>query len=351
MRLIGPGPLTEIVERIFAAGGCGAEEAGRIARHLVASNLCGHDSHGVVRTKRYIDFLRAGTVFPGRSADLVFDGGSLLVVDGQFGFGQTIGEQATDLLAERAKAHGIALITIRRSGHLGRLGDWAERLAGHGLVSLHFLNTTGLGLMVTPFGGSDRRLSPSPMAVCVPVEGRDPILLDITTAMTAEGKLLVAKNKGEAVGPGIIVDKAGQPTTDPADFYSGGAILPFGGHRGAGLNILTDILSGALSGGGCTAPGVTVLENTMTSIAIDVNRLPDRAAYTAEILRFCDWVKASPPVDPAAPVLLPGEVEAATRRRRAAEGIPIDDATWGDIRAAAASVSLPEAEIEAMVPR
>jgi uncharacterized oxidoreductase len=203
--------------------------------------------------------------------------------------------------------------------------------------------------MVTPFGGTDRRLSPSPMAICVPVEGRDPILLDITTAMTAEGKLLVAKNKGEAVAPGIIVDQAGQPTTDPADFYAGGAILPFGGHRGAGLNILTDILSGALSGGGCTAPGVTVLENTMTSIAIDVARLPDRAAYAAEILRFCGWVKASPPADPAAPVLLPGEVEAATRRRRRAEGIPIDDATWGDILAAAEAVGLPGAEIEAMV--
>src|SRR5262249_32249655 len=101
-----------------------------------------------------------------------------------------------------------------------------------------------------------------------------------------------------------------------------------------------------LSGGGCTAPGVTVMENTMTSIAIDVDRLPDRAAYAAEILRFCGWVKGSPPADPAAPVLLPGEVEAATRRRRTAEGIPVDDATWGDIRAAAQAVGLPDGAVE-----
>lgn len=349
MRHIAAPALTKAVARIFTAAGVEAGEADRVARHLVDSNLVGHDSHGVARTLRYIDFLRAGHVKAGQSIEVVFDGGALLVVDGHFGFGQTVGEQAMDLLADRAEEHGIALVTIRAAGHLGRLGDWAERLAERGLISLHFMNTTGLGLMVTPFGGTDRRLSPSPLSICIPVEGKDPILLDITTATTAEGKLMVARNKGVTVPEGTIVDKDGKPTVDPKDFYAGGAILPFGGHKGAGLNILTDMLAGALSGGGCTAPGVKSLENTMTSIAIDAKRLPDGEARRAEILRFAEWIKGSPPADPKAPVLLPGEVEATTRRKRLAEGIPVDDGSWADIVAAAEKVGIDAAEIEAMV--
>ncbi len=346
MKVVAAERLERAVARIFEAAGVEGEEAGRVARHLVDSNLCGHDSHGVARTLRYVQFLRDGSVKAGQSIEVLFDGGALLALNGRMGLGQTIGEQAMDLLAERALAHGIALVTIRGAGHLGRLGDWAERLAGHGLASLHFLNTTGLGLMVTPFGGTDRRLSPCPLAICVPVTGRDPLLLDITTAMTAEGKLMVARNKGEQVPEGIIVDKEGRPTTSPEVFYAGGSILPFGGHKGAGLNVLTDILAGALSGGGCTAPGVKTLENTMTSIAIDIGRLPEPEAMTAEIIRFADWVKGSPPADPERPVLLPGEMEAATRRRRTAEGIPLDDGSWGDILAAADLVGLPREEVE-----
>jgi uncharacterized oxidoreductase len=347
VRTVKAEPLRKVVSRIMAAGGCSPAEADCIAAHLVDSNLCGHDSHGVIRVSRYMAFLRDGKVRAGQSITVTFDGGALLQVDGNFGFGQTIGEQAMDLLAGRAKTHGIALVAIRGAGHLGRLGDWAERLAARDLVSLHFLNTTGLGLMVTPFGGTDRRLSPSPLAICVPVAGADPILLDITTAMTAEGKLFVAKNAGKTVPEGWIIDRAGRPTTDPNDFYAGGAILPMGGHKGSGLNILTDLLSGALSGGGCTAPGVTRLENTMTSIAIDVARMPDRAAYTEEVRRFAAWIKGSAPADPSQPVLVPGEMEFANRRQRGREGIPIDATTWEELIGAGIAAGLDRAELEA----
>jgi uncharacterized oxidoreductase len=288
--------------------------------------------------------MRSGEVKPGQQASIVVDAGPLVVVDGHMGFGQVIGEQAMDILIARSKASGIALVSIRNCGHLGRTGDWAERVARAGLISLHFMNTTGRGMMVTPFGGTDRRLSLCPLSICLPVEGRDPILLDITTAMSAEGKIFVAKNRGAALPPGTIIDKHGKPSVNPNDFYEGGAVLPMGGHRGSGLNIVVDMLAGILSGGGCTAPGTEILVNTMTSIAIDPQRLVDRHAYTAEILRFAEHVKGSPPAEPGGEVLLPGEVEQRTRAARTAEGVPIDDTTWEQILASGEAVGVSRAE-------
>src|SRR5690606_13466218 len=175
--------------------------------------------------------------------------------------------------------------------------------------------------------------------------GGPPILLDFTTTVVAEGKLQVARNKGLPVPEGTIVDRHGNPTTDPADFYAGGALLTIAGHKGHGLNIVTDLLAGALSGGGCTAPGVTVMENAMTSIAIDPAPLVDRAAYEAQILRFAGWVTASPPRDPARPVMMPGEMEHRTRQQRLRDGIPIDDTTWSQILEAGALFGVEADEI------
>ena len=159
------------------------------------------------------------------------------------------------------------MVGLRNCGHLGRLGDWAEMAAAAGQVSLHFLNTSG-AQRVAPFGGSDRRLSTNPLAIGVPLAGGDPAILDITTSTVAEGKLMVALNKGEQVPEGWIVDKHGKPTTDPKDFYDGGALLTIGAHKGSGLSILTDLLAGAITTGRSSDPADTVLRNNMLSIFI-----------------------------------------------------------------------------------
>ena len=343
--LIHAEPLTKLVARIFAAAGCDDETADCLARHLVDSNLCGHDSHGVLRVLRYVGYVEAKTVNPQGRMKIIFTNGALTAIDGEMGFGQVVAEAAMEVLAVAAHEHGIAMATVRNCGHVGRLGDWAEQLAHHGLVSLHFLNTTGIGMHTVPFGGSDARLSINPLSICVPREGSHPILLDMTTTMVAEGKLAVARNKGMQVAPGAIVDKHGQPTTDPDDFYDGGAMLPIAGHKGSGLNILTDLLAG-LSGGGCTAPGVKTLVNTMTSIAINPARLPDTAAYVAEVERFAIHVAASPPREPGGAVLLPGDVEHQTRVARQRDGIPLDDNTWSQILETGRKASLTDDEMQ-----
>lgn len=338
-------PLTKAVARIFEGAGSNEAEAGCVARHLVDSNLCGHDSHGVIRVGRYVGFVKAGTLMPNVTPKVVVETPVSAVVDGGMGYGQVVGEFAMNLLGRKAKAATLGLVSIRNCGHLGRTGDWAEQLGAQGLISLHFMNTTGLGMMAVPFGGTDRRLSLNPVAICVPIPGRRSVLVDFTTSTVAEGKLAVARNKGEPVPLGTIVDSRGRPTTDPNDFYAGGALLPIAGHKGHGLNIAIDLLAGALSGGGCTRPGVTVMANTMTSIAIDPTPLVDAGAYVEEMIRYCDWVTGSPPAEPDAKVMLPGEVEHATRARRRREGVPLDDTTWGQITAAGESVGVTAAEI------
>ena len=141
------------VADIFRGAGCDSAEAEGIAFHLVAANLAGHDSHGVIRVPRYVDDIRLGRTLVGQTVTVLTESATHAVLDGNYGFGQTIGEQAVDIGIAKARAAGLAVVALRRTGHLGRIGDWAERAAAAGLISLHFVNV-GNGELVAPFGGT-----------------------------------------------------------------------------------------------------------------------------------------------------------------------------------------------------
>ena len=179
-----------------------AGEAKTVARRLVDSNLVGHDSHGVIRVGKYLEWMRDGWVKANQTPTSSSKRDTIAIVDGNRGFGQVVGEFAGKLGTAKAAKSGIAMVGLRNCGHLGRVGDWAELAAEAGQVSLHFLNTSG-AQRVAPFGGSDRRLSTNPITVGVPIAGGDPVILDVTTSMVAEGKLFVASNKGEAGAAGL----------------------------------------------------------------------------------------------------------------------------------------------------
>ncbi len=347
MRIVTAERLTRLVATVMQAAGCHPGEADTVARRLVDSNLVGHDSHGVLRVGKYLEWVREGNLKPNRTPKLVFDSDTIAIIDGDRGFGQVIGEYAGRIGIAKAAKAGIALVGLRNCGHLGRLGDWAELAALAGQVSMHFLNTSG-AQRVAPFGGSDRRLSTNPLCVGVPQAGSDAVILDITTSTVAEGKLMVALNKGEAVPPGWIVDVHGRPTTDPKDFYAGGALLTIGGHKGSGLSIVTDLLAGALTLGRSSDPDDNAIRNNMLSIYIAPAVYDVSGDVLREVRRFVDWVKASPPAIPGQPVLAPGDVERSTRAKRLREGVPLDDTSWDDLIAAAKSVGIDAATIESL---
>ncbi len=335
--------LRELSISIFHAAGCQPAEAERIASHLVEANLVGHDSHGVIRIPSYVQWLRDGKVLANRTAEIVFENDAIAVLDGQFGFGQTIGEQAMRLGIEKSARHGVAVIALRNSGHLGRIGDWPLMAAQAGKLSLHFVNTTGAGILVAPHGGINRRLSANPIAAGIPVPGASPMILDMSACTLAEGKIRVALNKGAALPENCIIDSSGQPTTDPEVFYADppGAILPIAGHKGHGLSVLCEVFAGALTGGGCSNPAnANRVVNGMFSIILDGSCFQTDAAFAAEINRFIAWVKSSSKVTRDGEILMPGEIEERTRTQRLREGIDVDEKTWSQILATAKAVGL-----------
>jgi uncharacterized oxidoreductase len=337
--------LCRLTTAIFHAAGCDANEAERVATHLVEANLVGHDSHGVIRVAPYVQWLRDGKVCAGRAIQVAFENDVIAVVDGQFGFGQTVGEQAMRLGIEKSTRHGVAVIALRNAGHLGRIGDWPLMAARAGLLSLHFVNTTGAGILVAPHGGINRRLSANPIAAGIPRPGQPPLLLDMSACTIAEGKIKVALNKGVPVPEGCIIDAAGRPTTDPRVFYADppGAILSIAGHKGYGLGVLCEILAGALTGGGCSNPvNAGRVVNGMLSILFDASRFQEDSAFAAEIERFIAWVKSSARTMPDGEILMPGEIEERTRARRLRDGIELDEKTWSQLVETAKAVGVSE---------
>jgi len=268
------------------------------------------------------------------------DGGTLLALDGQAGFGQVIGHETMQLGIERAKRHGSCIVALANSHHLCRIGSWAEMAVAEGLVSVHFVNVISRPI-VAPFGGSDARFGTNPFTVGIPVPGRDPIVLDMATSVIAQGKARVAHNKGEALAPGQMLDDHGAPTTDPryAVVEPLGALRAFGEHKGFGLALVCELLGGALAGGlavqGSADRQQRVL-NGMLTILFDPARLGDAGLFAAQAQGFLDWVKASPPQEDVGPVRVAGEPERETRARRTAEGIPVDANTWQELLDAAA---------------
>jgi len=346
-----PEPLCVLIRDIFAAAGSNPDEADSMGQHLVGANLVGHDSHGVIRVSFYIDWMRQGKVFANRELDVVFENDAMALVDAQMGYGIALGKQAIRLGLDKCRNNGVSVIALRNSSHLGRIGYWAEMVAAENKVSLNFVNTTGLGMLVAPVGGIGRRLSANPLAIGIPVPNQPPLVLDISTSMVAEGKLKVAYNKGVSVPDGCIIDAEGNPTNDPKVFYGDppGAILPFGGHKGYGLGVITDILAGALTGGGCTQEGKQQLEQGMLSIMIDPETLQTSDAFFGEVRALIDWVKGADKRSPDSEILVPGEIEAQHRADRQANGIPLDDATWSQICETARSLQVSEQTIEAAV--
>jgi uncharacterized oxidoreductase len=336
--------LKRLVRSIFAAAGCNADEAQRIGHYLIEANLVGHDSHGVIRVSTYIDFLRAGKVVPNQNIQIVFENEAIAIVEGGYGFGQSIGEQATKLGIEKSAKHGVAVVALRNTGHLGRIGDWPLLAARAGKASVHFVNTSGAGILVSPFGGIERRLSANPFAAAVPVKDGPPILLDISCCTIAEGKLRVAFNKGVSVPEGCIIDSEGHPTTDPKVFYGDppGAILSIAGHKGYGLGIITEMFAGALTGGGASNPAnAKRLGNGMLSIYMDPAFFQEESAFAAEVRRFVEWVKSSKKSDPDGQILMPGEIEERTKTSRLRDGIELDDKTWKALADTARSLEVP----------
>ncbi|MET4066242.1 putative oxidoreductase [Bradyrhizobium sp. S3.2.6] len=352
-RTIKAEPLTNVIRAIVKAGGSTDREAELVSTNLVEANLKGHDSHGVGMIPRYVSSVTNGGLAVNQHVKIVLDTGPLLTLDGLTGYGQVIGHEAMELAAERAKSNGVCLVGLSNAHHIGRIGHWAEQCIDHGLVSIHFVNVISRPI-VAPWGGSDARHGTNPFCVGIPRRGKEPIVLDFATSRIAQGKTRVAHNKGVELEPGTIIDNEGKPTVNPryTVIPPHGAILPFGEHKGSGLALVCEILGGALSGGQVVkgpSDGKHNVLNGMLSIIIDPGKLGTGENLAREVESFVAWHTGSPPALGVDKVKIAGEPERETKKKRLAEGIPVDPTTWQEILAAGKKFGLDEAEIEKIV--
>ena len=270
--------LTDFVDRILQAAGASAAGASLVAESLVQSNLVGHDSHGVVRVRQYLDTIAAGELKPIAEPLIAQETPTITMVDARHGFGQLAARFAIDQTIRKAQAQGLAATGVFNCNHIGRLGEWVQLAADRGLIGLAFCNGGRPGGLVTPYGGSGRMLGTNPIAAAVPIADHPPVVIDFSTSVVAEGKVRVARNKGQALPAGWIQDAEGRPSTNPEDLYAGGTLLPMAGHKGYGLSLLVELLGGMLTGQSCPGlPTYTVLKNGVLFIvlAIEPFRSPE----------------------------------------------------------------------------
>ena len=330
--------LRRLTEAALGAVGASTDDARLVADSLVEANLTGHDSHGVIRLLNYCEWCSAGSIDPTSRPRVLSRWGATAVVDGGWGWGMVAMTLAVETAIGLAAEAGVGAVAVHRSNHIGRVAPYVARIAEAGMVGVAVTNANPA---VAPYGGTGRLFGTNPIAWGLPRgSGRAPLVHDIATAAVAEGKVRVARAKGETLPPGLILNVAGQPSVDPEDFYAGGALLPFGGHKGSGLSVLIQILGRGLAAADPESLATHRGGNGPVVIAIDVRPFADLDAFAAEADAVCDQITANPPADGVAEVLLPGEAEARSRLRRLAEGVPIADRTWNDLQTLAAELGV-----------
>jgi uncharacterized oxidoreductase len=334
MTVVKADELRELVARIYVANGVSEAEAKIVSRHQVGANLAGHDSHGVMRTQQYVGAIKRGDIVPGAEFVIERETPSTAVINGNWGFGFVMTERAMNLAIGKAVAQGGSGVTIRFQGHVGRLGAYAGMAADRGLIAM-MMSDSGRGPKLTvPFGGSRALLGSNPICIAVPSSRHGAVILDMATSAVALGKVQLARQRGDAIPLGWIVDKNGEPSTDPEAYWAGGALLPLGGdqgHKGYGLSFMVEVFCGLLTGlgYGVAADGK---HNDGNFIAVhDVSCFMDPDTFRDQVSDFIDYLKAG--AAEGSEVLFPGEHEQRTAQERARDGVYVEDKTWAALQA------------------
>jgi hydroxycarboxylate dehydrogenase B len=320
---------------LFRAAGAAEYPSLATVGSLVTSSLMGHDSHGVIRIPEYLGFMADGTIVADAPLAVERTGPTTAVVDCHHGFGPVGAERAIRQGIEIARGQGTACVITRRCNHVGRLGAWVQLAAEDGMLAVATCNSPIGGHFVLPWGGRDGRLATNPIAYAVPT-GALPVVADFSTSVAPEGKIRFYRNEGKAVPDGWIVDADGTPTIDPGAFYGPprGGILPLGagaGHKGFALGLLVEIFGSALAGISSQDPNVS--GNGVCFVVVDPSAFCPLDRFRRLMDETVAYIKSSRPAPGFDEVLVPGELEFRTLKRRQNDGIPVDAATIEAMRA------------------
>jgi LDH2 family malate/lactate/ureidoglycolate dehydrogenase len=328
-----PIALTNFLRDALTAGGFSLGNAEIVSTHLVDAEMKGVPSHGVNRLGLYLGEAEREVIDPKAIPVIKKVKDSLLSVDGSRGIGIVAMKKATDAAIEMAEANGIAAVGITQCGHTGRMGAYAEQAANAGFLAVSF-GGGGRRLWgnVVPFGGKDPVMSTNPYTLGMPGLEDDPVVCDFAISSWPAGKVAVAKANGDQLPENIIITKDGKPSTDPEDFYNGGALLPAAGTKGSGLGIIAELMGGAMLG--------AAIEYNWLLILIRVDAFRTMQEYQGAAKEFVNEVRESTPVNPDEKVILPGERETTLARKAKADGVVISDGVWQAIKEAATKTGI-----------
>ena len=339
------GELYEIVERILVTAGADAENAATVAEHLVRANLSGVDTHGVYHVAGYVDAIKKEELLPAAKPEMIKQGGSQVLVSGNWTFGQVAAKFATEQAIELARAHGIAIAGLVRTHHIGRLGHFTEMAAEAGMLSMVWAGGFGeVAPAATPYGGRERWLHTNPISMGFPAGKETPVMFDFATTAISGVKVNNARRDGRALPPGCIVDREGNPTTDPEDFFNGGGHVAFGAHKGYSLMMAAEILGRIFTNSDAYVEqhraGPIMSHQGVTIIVMKADLFQDIDDYQRRADELQQRTRAIAPATGFDEVLVPGDPEVRTRAARQRDGIPLDDALWQQIVETAESLRI-----------
>ena len=330
--------LEQSVTAVLVAAGASPSNAAVVADHLVSANLSGVDTHGVWHLAGYVKALHEGLIDGQADPSVLKESPVSALVSGNWTFGHVAAKYATEVGIERALETGVAAIGLVQCHHIGRLGHYPEMAAEQGVLSQVWAGGYSEEAPATmPFGGRARLLHTNPISMGFPAGEEPRMMFDFATTAMSGVKIDEARRHGDRLPPGAIVDKAGQPSTDPNDFYDGGGHIPFGGHKGYGLNMAAEffgrILTGASNYADPNRAGPIMRNQGVTFIFIRDDVFTSGADYRARADEMERRTRAIPPAAGIKSVLVPGDPERNSRLARGAAGIPIEDELWAQIQA------------------
>ena len=330
--------LQAFTKNLFVAADTPRHIAEDVAEILIKANLAGHDSHGVLRIPSYLDGIENGGIHPAAEPTILRETDNTLHIDSGGGFGHYAARYAVRRAIEKAKSDRICFATLIRTGHIGRVGEYAQEAAESGCIGMI---TVGGGSQgggrILPFGGAVGALGTNPIAIGVPTGDDTPFLIDFATSMIANGKSYVADSENRDLPAGCVVDKHGNPTVKTAEYRDGGHLLAFGRHKGYALSLFVCLLGGL---GGTFNVDAGQMGGLYMQV-IDVNAFIELEAYQKGVRAFLDSIKSIPPAPGFAEVWVPGDFEVNTRTNRLANGIDVPDTIYQQLRECAEAWGIP----------
>lgn len=341
------GTLTEaalagLAARALVGLGLEASDAADCARVLVLGELMGLSTHGVGRIESYGERIDLGGIKARPAIRVERVAPAMARVDGDNGVGPLVGMRALEAAMALAREAGVGAVFARASNHFGPVAPYSLIAAEAGFASIIGSNAT---TTIAPTGGREARLGNSPVGFCVPNPGGRPVILDMALSMVARAKIRNAAKRGEAIPPTWATDREGNPTTDPKAALDG-FLLPIGGHKGYGLALIVDLFAGLLSGAAYLTRVSSWSDNPEAPqdlghffFLFDAARLGPPEWLAGRMRDFAAILHDTPPADPAAPVLLPGEIELDRLDRHRRDGIALDPVLLAKLEALAARAS------------